>query len=123
MCVCLCENIESPGTGVTDSCELPCGCGELNLGPLGEQSVFLTTEPSLQNTSPIITPNEAPIQHPTDPNLNQSRLIVGYPTPTEQRNKERAGMGQEAEVMARNSSLFTAHSLHLEIPLLTGHAH
>jgi hypothetical protein len=22
------------GTGVTDGCELPCGCWELNLGPL-----------------------------------------------------------------------------------------
>jgi hypothetical protein len=25
-----CESIRSPGTGVTDSCELPCGCWELN---------------------------------------------------------------------------------------------
>jgi hypothetical protein len=31
--------------GVTDNCELPCGCWELNLGPLDEQSVFLTVEP------------------------------------------------------------------------------
>jgi hypothetical protein len=34
--------------GITDSCELPCGCWELNSGPLEEQSVLLTTEPSLQ---------------------------------------------------------------------------
>lgn len=27
------EGIESPGTGVTDSCELPEGCWETNLGP------------------------------------------------------------------------------------------
>jgi hypothetical protein len=33
---------------VTDSCELLCGCWELNLGPLEVQSVLLTTEPSLQ---------------------------------------------------------------------------
>jgi hypothetical protein len=34
--------------GVTDSCELPCGCWELNLGgPLEEQPVLLTTESSL----------------------------------------------------------------------------
>jgi hypothetical protein len=33
---------------VTDGCEPPCGCWELNLGPLEEQTVFLTTEPSLQ---------------------------------------------------------------------------
>jgi hypothetical protein len=28
-------------------CESPCGCWELNSGPLEEQSVLLTTEPSL----------------------------------------------------------------------------
>ena len=33
---------------VTDGCEPPCGCWELNSGPLEEQSVLLTTEPSLQ---------------------------------------------------------------------------
>jgi hypothetical protein len=31
-----------------DSCEPPCGCWDLNSGPLEEQSVLLTTEPSLQ---------------------------------------------------------------------------
>ena len=36
------------GFGVTDSCELPCGCWELNPGPLVEQPVLLNTEPSLQ---------------------------------------------------------------------------
>ena len=40
---------DTPGEGpITDGCEPPCGCWELNLGPLEEQSVFLTTEPSLQ---------------------------------------------------------------------------
>ena len=34
--------------GVMDSCELPCGCWELNLGPLEDQSMLLTTELSLQ---------------------------------------------------------------------------
>jgi hypothetical protein len=33
---------------MTDGCEPPCGCWELNLGPLEEQSVLLITEPSLQ---------------------------------------------------------------------------
>ena len=33
---------------ITDGCEQPCGCWELNSGPLEEQSVLLTTEPSLQ---------------------------------------------------------------------------
>lgn len=31
---------------ITDGCEPPCGCWELNLDPLQEQLVFLTTEPS-----------------------------------------------------------------------------
>jgi hypothetical protein len=34
---------------ITDGFELPCGCWKLNLGPLEEQLVFLTTEPSLQS--------------------------------------------------------------------------
>jgi hypothetical protein len=33
---------------LTDGCEPPCGCWELNSGPVEEQSVLLTTEPSLQ---------------------------------------------------------------------------
>jgi hypothetical protein len=32
----------------TDGCERPCGCWNLNTGPLQELSVLLTTEPSLQ---------------------------------------------------------------------------
>jgi hypothetical protein len=35
-------------TGVTGSCEMPCGCWELNQDHLEEQSVLLTAEPSLQ---------------------------------------------------------------------------
>lgn len=30
-----------------DRCELPCGCWDLNLGPLEEPTVLLTTEPTL----------------------------------------------------------------------------
>jgi hypothetical protein len=33
---------------VTDGCEPPCGCWELNSGPLEEQSVLLSAEASLQ---------------------------------------------------------------------------
>jgi hypothetical protein len=49
LCLCLCtteleEGIESPGTGFTDGCEPSFGCWELNLGPLEEQPVSLTTE-------------------------------------------------------------------------------
>lgn len=40
--------MRASGLGVVDSCELPCGCSELNPGRLEEQSVLLTAEPSLQ---------------------------------------------------------------------------
>lgn len=33
---------------IKDGCEPPYGCQELNSGPQEEQSVLLTTEPSLQ---------------------------------------------------------------------------
>ena len=33
---------------ITDGCEPSCGCWELNSEPLEEQSVLLTSEPSLQ---------------------------------------------------------------------------
>ena len=33
---------------ITDGCEPPCGCWQLNSGRLEEQSVLLTAEPSLQ---------------------------------------------------------------------------
>ena len=46
------ESIRFPGTGVTDSCELPCGCWESNPGPLQEQSVRVTTENSLKSSHP-----------------------------------------------------------------------
>jgi hypothetical protein len=32
---------------ITDGCEPPCGCWELNSGPLEEQSALLTAEPFL----------------------------------------------------------------------------
>jgi hypothetical protein len=34
---------------IADGCEPPCGCWDLNSGPLKEQSVLLTAEPSLQS--------------------------------------------------------------------------
>jgi hypothetical protein len=36
----LCEDVRFPETGITDSCELPCRCLELNQGPLEEQPVL-----------------------------------------------------------------------------------
>lgn len=38
----------APGTGVIESCEQLCRYWELNLGPLQEQLVLLTTESSSQ---------------------------------------------------------------------------
>ena len=35
---------------ITDGCEPPCGCCDLNSGPLEGQSVLLTAQPSLQPT-------------------------------------------------------------------------
>jgi hypothetical protein len=34
-------------------CQLPCGCWDSDAGPLEEQPVLLTTEPSLQSLSDI----------------------------------------------------------------------
>ena len=42
------EGIRSPAPGVTDSCELPSGFWELNMGPLWDQDMLPTTEPFLQ---------------------------------------------------------------------------
>ena len=47
-CKYLCEGVGSLGAGVTDSCELLNRCWELNLCPLEEQPVLLTTELSFQ---------------------------------------------------------------------------
>jgi hypothetical protein len=43
------------GLGAIDRCELPCGCQELNKGPLEEHPVLLTYEPSLQL---LVSPSE-----------------------------------------------------------------
>jgi hypothetical protein len=44
MCVCRPEDL------ITGGCEPPCGCWELNLGPLEGHTVRLTSEPALQPT-------------------------------------------------------------------------
>ena len=47
------DEVRSPGTGVSNSCELPCGCWELNPDTLEEPPVLLTAEPSLQPQSQV----------------------------------------------------------------------
>ena len=42
------DGVGSPGTGVTSSCLLPCGCWELNPGPLEQQTVLPSTERLVQ---------------------------------------------------------------------------
>ena len=55
----------SLGTGITDSCEPPCGCWELNLGLLPEQ-MLSTTEPSPQpltsNFTGYYSAQESPLE-------------------------------------------------------------
>jgi hypothetical protein len=34
---------------ITDGCESPCGCWELNLGPLEEHPMLPTSEPSISS--------------------------------------------------------------------------
>ena len=54
------ESVRSPGTGVPDVYKLPCRYCVSNLGPLEEQSVLLTAEPSLLALcfNPILFNNE-----------------------------------------------------------------
>jgi hypothetical protein len=47
-CYCLHAHQKRTSNPSTDGCKPPCGCWKLNSGPLVEQSVLLTTEPSLQ---------------------------------------------------------------------------
>ena len=53
ICVCVCVlPVETrgggpPGAGITGDCELPDEYWDLNSGPLEEQHVLLTTEPSI----------------------------------------------------------------------------
>ena len=45
LCACVHARKEDP---IAECCEPPCGCWELNSGPLEEQAMLLTAEPSLQ---------------------------------------------------------------------------
>jgi hypothetical protein len=58
------EGIRSLGTGVTDGCELSCEFWESNLGPLEEQPVLLTLEPSLQHL----------VAHPFNPSTKEAEV-------------------------------------------------
>jgi hypothetical protein len=47
-CSCLQTHQKKATDLITDVCEPPCGCWDLNSGPLEEHLVLLTAEPSLQ---------------------------------------------------------------------------
>ncbi|EDL34418.1 mCG1042149, partial [Mus musculus] len=47
-CSCLQTHQKRASDLITDGCEPPCDCWNLNSGPWEEQSVLLTAEPSLQ---------------------------------------------------------------------------
>jgi hypothetical protein len=47
-CSCLQTLQKRTSDFIRDGCEPPCGCWDLNSGPLEEQSALLTTEPSHQ---------------------------------------------------------------------------
>jgi hypothetical protein len=51
-CYCLQKHQKRAPDHITDGFEPLCGCWELNSGPLEEQSVLLTAEPSLQPSPP-----------------------------------------------------------------------
>jgi len=53
-CLCLQAPQKRASDPITDGCEPPCSCWELNSGPLEEQSVLLTAEPSLQPIACIV---------------------------------------------------------------------
>ena len=46
--VCLPAGQKRASDFISDGCEPPCGCWELNSGPLEEQAMLLIAEPSLQ---------------------------------------------------------------------------
>ena len=47
---------------ITDGCEPPCSCWELNSGPLEEEAMLLTSEPSLQPPINVILKNKMALQ-------------------------------------------------------------
>jgi len=69
---------------ITDGCEPPCGCWELNSGPLEEQSVLLTAEPSLQPRiyiSNVMSFPLSPFPHPALPCFYEDAPTPIHPLP------------------------------------------
>ena len=54
-CFCLQTHQKKASDPITDGCESPWGCWDWKSGPLKEQSVLLTAEPSLQFERAVLT--------------------------------------------------------------------
>lgn len=72
---CLCEGVGSPEAVSTDSCELSCGCWELNPGPLEEQPGLSAAEPSLQPLPKILLPQKDKMSANIQYRLTKSSLL------------------------------------------------
>ena len=53
VCVCMPAGQKRAPHPITDDCEPPYSCWGLNSGPLEEQAMLLTSEPSLQPQEPL----------------------------------------------------------------------
>jgi hypothetical protein len=78
-CSCLQTHQKRTSDLITDGCEPPCSCWELNSGSLEEPSVFLITEPSLQPLDILFWPLQAPDMnsiHSKNSNLKNTKMIL-----------------------------------------------
>ena len=84
-CSCLQTHQKRASAPITDSCEPPWGCWELNSEPLEEQSVLLTTEPFLHPLRLLFSTNGAGStggQHIEECKLIHSYLPVQSSSPS-----------------------------------------
>ena len=56
--VCMPEGLKRAPGPIRGGCEPPCGCWELNSGPLEDQAMLLTSEPSLQPFILFLKPSD-----------------------------------------------------------------
>jgi hypothetical protein len=66
---------------ITDGCEPPCGCWELNSEPLGKQPVLLTAEPSLQPRVQLLLTRML-----NQPLSDYGRPVAFFPAPARSRS-------------------------------------
>ena len=80
--------VRSPETGVTDSCELTCGCWELNPWPSERAASALTTESSLQPNNNLKVCGEAKALSLKLYNKVQTNRYINVP-PQKKRKKKK----------------------------------